>query len=246
MNKLMKNYQLFTFWFFESLYPALTNMSSSSFEQLIWMIMDHTAEYHRSKNNAFRVPPYASPEWYIMLSRGKYTIKDMLKDVTSKEDSQPSSQAESKKKGRKRKNCRTKSMAVIEPSDSDSNNDDHSSKSHGQRGVKSSSKSREGLQSSETELKTISMDRLLLMGERVESGETEFNERHLAKVSGATDILQASISSDLNATVNFSAKQVLTQWSVHAKQLRFHHLLQKHRMLRAVLENVLLLNLWKS
>ncbi len=27
MTKLMKNYQLFTFWWFKSLYPALTNMS---------------------------------------------------------------------------------------------------------------------------------------------------------------------------------------------------------------------------
>ncbi len=27
MTKLMKNYQLFTFWWFESLYPALINMS---------------------------------------------------------------------------------------------------------------------------------------------------------------------------------------------------------------------------
>ncbi len=98
-------------------------------------------------------------------------------------------------------------------SDSDSNNDDYSSKLHGRRGVKSSSKP----QSFETKLKTISMDRSLLMGERVESGQAEFDEHHQAKVSGATDILQASVSSNPNATVNFSVEQIPTQWSVHAE-----------------------------
>ncbi len=29
MTKLMKNYQLFTFWWLKSLYPALTNMSDN-------------------------------------------------------------------------------------------------------------------------------------------------------------------------------------------------------------------------
>ncbi len=51
----------------------------------------------------------------------------------------------------------------------------------------------------------------------LESGQTEFDERHRAKVSGSTDILQASVSSDQNATVKFGVEQVLTQWSVHAK-----------------------------
>ncbi len=55
----------------------------SSFELLVWMIMDHNAEDPRSKNNAFRVPPYASADWHIMLSHGKYTIKDMQRDATS-------------------------------------------------------------------------------------------------------------------------------------------------------------------
>ncbi len=150
--------------------------TGSSFELLFWMIIYHTAEDPRSKNNAFRVPPYVSPEWHIMLNRDKYTIKDMLKDVTSEEDSQPSSQTASKKRGRKRKNRRAKSKAVIESSDSDDIDDDHSSKLHGQRRVESSLKPREGSQSSETELKTITMDRSLLISERVESGQTEFDE----------------------------------------------------------------------
>ncbi len=37
------------------------------------------------------------------------------------------------------------------------------------------------------------------------------------KVSGTTDILQASISSDPNTTMNFGVEQVPTQWSVHAQ-----------------------------
>ncbi len=72
-------------------------------------------------------------------------------------------------------------------------------------------------QSSETELKMISMDRSFLMGERDKSGQAEFDECHRAKVSGATDKLQASVSSNPNATVNFGVEQVPTQWSVHAQ-----------------------------
>ncbi len=150
--------------------------------------------------------PYVSPKWYIMLSHAKYTIKDILKDVTSEEDSQPSLQAASKKKRRKRKNRHAKSKAIIESNDSDSNDDNHSSKSHGERGVKSYSNPGERSQSSETELKTISMDRSLLMGERVESGQTEDDEFLRVKVSGATDIQQASISIDSNTTENFGAE----------------------------------------
>ncbi len=55
------------------------------------------------------------------------------------------------------------------------------------------------------------------MGERVESGHAEFDEHHQVKVSGATDILQARVSSNPNTTVNFGVEQVLTQWSVHAQ-----------------------------
>ncbi len=44
----------------------------SSFELLVWII-DHSVE----DPNVFRVPLYASADWHIMLSHGKYTIKDM-------------------------------------------------------------------------------------------------------------------------------------------------------------------------
>ncbi len=64
--------------------------TGSSTKLLVWMIMDHTVKDPRSKNNAFRVSPYSSLEWHIMLSHGKYTIKDMLKiDITSEVDSKP-------------------------------------------------------------------------------------------------------------------------------------------------------------
>ncbi len=48
------------------------------------------------------------------------------------------------------------------------------------------------------------------MPEIVESGQTEFDERHRPKIGGATDILQASVSIDPNTTVNFSVSQVST------------------------------------
>ncbi len=35
MTKLMKNYQLFTFWWFKSLYLVLTNMRVGSFQRLV-------------------------------------------------------------------------------------------------------------------------------------------------------------------------------------------------------------------
>ncbi len=67
----------------ERRFKSLPEHIASSFELLVWMIMDRSAEDPRSKNNAFRVPLYASADWHIMLSLGKYTIKDMQRDPTS-------------------------------------------------------------------------------------------------------------------------------------------------------------------
>ncbi len=58
------------------------------------------------------------------------------------------------------------------------------------------------------------------MPEIVDSSQTEFDERHWAKVGGATDILQASVSSDPNATVNFGVSQVSTQLSEYLQQVQ--------------------------
>ncbi len=56
------------------------------------------------------------------------------------------------------------------------------------------------------------------MPERVKSRQTEFDERHCAKLSGATDIQQANMSSDPNTTVNFGASQVSTQLYEHLQR----------------------------
>ncbi len=58
------------------------------------------------------------------------------------------------------------------------------------------------------------------MPEIVESGQTEFDEHHQAKVGSATDILQASVSRDPNATVNFGVSQVSTQLFEHLQQVQ--------------------------
>ncbi len=105
----------------------------------------------------------------------------------------------------------------METDNSDTNYEAHSRKSKDNIGVKRSSK--KGSQSSDTELKTIQMDSSLLMPERVESGQVEFDVRHRAKLSGATNIQQSSISSDPNATTNFGAHQVLTQLSENEKNV---------------------------
>ncbi len=92
-------------------------------------------------------------------------------------------------------------------------NDEHLSKPVGGKGVKSSSKP--ALQSAQIGLKTIVTDITLLMSEKDENGQIKFDESHQAKVSGATDIQQSSMSSDPNDTVNFSTNQVSTQLSEH-------------------------------
>ncbi len=49
--------------------------SGSSYELIVWVIMNHEAETPRSKSNAFRLPQYASQQWKKMISLGKYTIR---------------------------------------------------------------------------------------------------------------------------------------------------------------------------
>ncbi len=46
----------------------------------------------------------------------------------------------------------------------------------------------------------------------------QFDERHRAKVSGTTDILQTDISSDPNTTTKFGEDKVSTQWSSQIKE----------------------------
>ncbi len=147
-----------------------------------------------------------------MIDLGTSTIKDMVNEMGDRGD--PPTQTVYKRT-RKRKNRRTKSKATVE-SDNPDSNDEKLTKATGGKGVKSSSKPVP--HSSQTELKTIIKDSILLMPERVKSGQTEFNERHRAKVSGAMDIQQSNMSSDPNATVNFGASQVSTQLSEHLQR----------------------------
>ncbi len=104
----------------------------------------------------------------------------------------------------------------MESDNSESNDNDHYQKSQNKVGVKSS----KGSQSSDMELKTIQMDCSLLMPERVESGQVEFDECYLAKLSGAIDIQQSSVRSDPNTMKNFGAGQVSTQWSEYVKNVQ--------------------------
>ncbi len=181
--------------------------------------MDHEAEDPRGKSNVFGVPPLVFQDWQKMISLGCYNIKEMFsKDTTSCEDSQSSKQVATMIKGRKRHNRHAKSKATVESDHFDSNDKAHSQKSKGRAGVKSSTK--KGLQSSDMEMKTIHKDSTLLMPERVESCQVEFDERHQAKLSGAMDIRQSMVSSHPDVTLNFSATQVPTQWSEHAQNVQ--------------------------
>ncbi len=70
------------------------------------------------------------------------------------------------------------------------------------------------------EAKTISDDSNLLMPERVESGQAEFDERRRAKLSGATEIQQSMVTSSPDATTKFGLTQVLTQLSEHLEKTK--------------------------
>ncbi len=158
-------------------------------ELIVWVIMNHEVE--DSKTNAYKVPPYASQQWQKMISLGKYTIKDILKDEASDEESHPPSPGVAKK-GRNRKNLQGKSKVIVYSEESDTM-DDKPTKSVGCKVVKYSSKPNKGSQSSKTKQNSIVKGNSLLMPKIVESRQTEFDEHHHPKISGVTDILQASV-----------------------------------------------------
>ncbi len=64
----------------------------------------------------------------------------------------------------------------------------------------------------DSDTKTISKDKFLLIRELVDSGQAEFDKRHRAKVEGDRDILQSSVSSDPKATMNFVEDKVVTRF----------------------------------
>ncbi len=112
--------------------------SASSLELFVWVIMDTAAEDPRTKANAFRVPPYNSKNWQIMIDLGVFTIKDMIKAIAGEEESIPPKTTKAKK-GRNRKQRRAQAKAIME-SDSTDSADDKPTNSIGGEGVKSSSK----------------------------------------------------------------------------------------------------------
>ncbi len=67
-------------------------------------------------------------------------------------------------------------------------------------------------------MKTISKDKPLLFCKCVDSGQTEFNERHRVKEESERDILQSSMSSDPNTTTNYGEQKVITCFASHVKK----------------------------
>ncbi len=183
--------------------------SASSYELFEWVIMDTAAEDPRTKVNALMVPSYNSLNWQIMRGLGVFTIKDMLKAKADEVESilpKPSKV----KKSRNRKQRHAQSKAIVE-SDSTDSADDKSTKSVGGEGVKNSLKLKQ--KSFKTELNSITTDSKLLLPEIVENGQTELDEHHRDKLSGATDIQQSSVSNSPDATMKFGISQVQTQLS---------------------------------
>ncbi len=74
------------------------------------------------------------------------------------------------------------------------------------------------------EAKTISDDSNLLMPERVESGQAEFDERRRAKLSGATEIQQSMVTSSPDATTKFGLTQVPTHFLNIWRRLKLQRL----------------------
>ncbi len=151
-----------------------------------------------------------------MKNLSTHTIKEILNAKAEKKESTPQVPAKAKK-GRNQKARHRTSKATMELDSSDST-DQQITKSTGGRGVKSSSKPRS--KSSEMEMKTIFVDSTLLMPERVESGQKEFDECHRAKISGARDIQQSMVNHSPDTKMKFGLSQVLTQLSEHVEQTK--------------------------
>ncbi len=188
----------------------------NSYDLVVWVIMDTDAEDPRTKANVFRVLVYASQDLDKMISLGTQTIKEMLKVSAEKQESTPKTSAK-QKKCRARKAQHQKSKAIVE-SDSSDSAEEQTTKITGDKRAKTSLKPQS--KSSETATKTISTDSRLIMPERVESGQTELDVRHRAKLSGAKDIQQSMVTSSPDSTTKFGLSQVATQLSKHLEQTK--------------------------
>ncbi len=94
--------------------------------------MDLEAEDPRCKANAFRVPLYASQYWQKMYDLGTYTIKDMIREMADRGESDLPTQTVFKSK-RNRNICCAKSKATV---DSDNAESDYNKSARG-KGVES-------------------------------------------------------------------------------------------------------------
>lgn len=99
----------------------------------------------------------------------------------------------------------------------DSYDDCHSQKSKDKVAIKNSTK--KGSQSSDMATKTIQQDSSLLMPERVESGQVEYDACNHAKLNGAIHIQHSLVTSDPNTTNNIGRSHIPTQSSEHAKNV---------------------------
>ncbi len=160
--------------------------------------MDTKAEDPRTSKNVFRVPVYDSEEWATMKSLDTNTIKEMNTALAAKAKTKP--ETAKTKKSRTWRSRRIKSRELVE---SDSDSDEKSTKT-----VKPTVK----------EMKTISKDTSLLISEIVDSGQVEFDERHRAKLSGATDIQQSMVTSSPDAMTKFGQNQLQTRLSEYLEK----------------------------
>ncbi len=133
-----------------------------------------------------------------MKSLDTNTIKEMNIALVVKLKTKP--KTAKTKKNRTLRSGRIKSRELVE---SDSDSEEKTTKT-----VKPTVK----------ETKTISKDTSLLIPEIVDSGQVEFDERHRAKLSGATDGQQSTVTSSPDATTKFGQNQLQTWLSAYVEK----------------------------
>ncbi len=162
-----------------------------------------------------------------MVCLGACTIKEIqLKEAsaTSGEETKPNAPPKKKKLAHRHKSRQAKSKAKVKTEQSQSSSDENCvSKSAGCKGVKNSTKPVDkDSDSSGSETKTIIKDRSLLICETIDDVHVEHEARHRAKLAGTLEILQAEVSSHLNATTKFGEDKVETCYFSHKQATAAH------------------------
>ncbi len=99
--------------------------------------MNTDAEDPRTKVNIYSVPVFGSQDWATMISLDTHTIKEMNTALAEKRESTPKV-TDKQNRSRARRMCCAKSKPTVDTDSSDSTNE-HSTKSVGGKGSKSSS-----------------------------------------------------------------------------------------------------------